>query len=72
MRCAWCLTLAGCAASSPPGIEIPPSLTAPCPGLTRPQGDLTADQIWTAWNRDRWAAEVCRSRHAALAAAVAR
>lgn len=63
--------LAGCAGSSPPVAEraIPPSLTLPCPGLSRPAGDLTAEQIWTHWNRDRWAAEVCRSRHAALAAA---
>lgn len=65
--------LAGCAGSSPAPIEqaIPPSLTDPCPALTRPAGDLTAEQIWKDWNRDRWAAEVCRSRHAALAAAVA-
>lgn len=72
MLCALSSIPAGCAGSFPPGIEraIPPSLTAPCPGLTRPEGDLTAEQIWKDWNRDRWSAEVCRSRHAALAAAL--
>ena len=72
MLCAWSSMLAGCAGSSPPVSDraIPPSLTAPCPALTRPEGDLTAERIWKDWNRDRWAAEVCRSRYAALVAAV--
>ncbi|WP_313533631.1 hypothetical protein [Haematobacter sp.] len=47
---------------------MPPSLLQPCPELTAPGGDMTAAAVWQAWNRDRWAGAVCRSRHAGLVA----
>lgn len=69
-----CSLLSGCGGFSPPAEirpEVPVSLLAPCPDVTEPAGDMTAADIWRAWNSDRWAAAVCRSRHAGLVSALA-
>lgn len=71
MTTASCLMLSGCFGSTVPALDPPPpSMVVSCPPLSDPQGDLTAADVWRYWNHDRWAASVCASRHAALAAYV--
>ncbi len=58
-------------ASTPSADRLPPSLTIPCDeaGLI-PERDLTRAEVTALWLSDRRALAACRSRHAALVAAL--
>ncbi len=58
-------------ASTPSADRLPPSLTIPCADATTvPERDLTRAEVTALWLSDRRALAACRSRHAALVAAL--